>query len=523
MANSELSIWIRLRDEASKQFEVLSGKLKNFQSDIGPAAGASKVFGAALLGAGAAAGVFGVMSIKAAAESERDWAKVGQQIKLAGLDIDSTKQQIVDFATKTQKLTGISDEYIATIASRMLPTIKDVNKANELAAIALDIEASGKMNAEGATRILTLAHLGEIDALKRLLPELKTVDKATLDKMTAEQRSQMALQALRAEYGGLAEAMGGTFSGQMNRLTEAWGDFLEVVGTQFLPILTGLIEKVVPFVETTLPQWVENTKEVIKWLQEHAWVVGLIVGAIVGGLIPAFISLAISIWTTVIPAFVAGALALAPWMLGGLLIAGIVMGIMWIVKNWEMLKERMELILNALVGFVKDHWDKILIIATGGIGAIAVLVIKNWEEIKGATILIWNSIKDSFSSIWDSIKNIFQSSIDWIMNKLQPLFSAMDRVRNFNVGGFVNSIGNSLGFRAAGGPVMADNPYVVGERGPELFVPNRSGSIIPNGAVIGGGAVITLQVSGNTFMGERDIARKLGKELVDYLKLNIRV
>lgn len=34
--------------------------------------------------------------------------------------------------------------------------------------------------------------------------------------------------------------------------------------------------------------------------------------------------------------------------------------------------------------------------------------------------------------------------------------------------------------RAVGGPVSSGSPYVVGEKGPELFVPNSSGSIIPN-------------------------------------------
>jgi hypothetical protein len=44
------------------------------------------------------------------------------------------------------------------------------------------------------------------------------------------------------------------------------------------------------------------------------------------------------------------------------------------------------------------------------------------------------------------------------------------------------------GARAAGGPVNAGGAYLVGERGPELFVPGRSGTIVPNGA--GGGMVI---------------------------------
>jgi phage-related minor tail protein len=36
-------------------------------------------------------------------------------------------------------------------------------------------------------------------------------------------------------------------------------------------------------------------------------------------------------------------------------------------------------------------------------------------------------------------------------------------------------------FKANGGPVSGGNPYIVGERGPELFVPKTAGTIIPNG------------------------------------------
>jgi hypothetical protein len=46
----------------------------------------------------------------------------------------------------------------------------------------------------------------------------------------------------------------------------------------------------------------------------------------------------------------------------------------------------------------------------------------------------------------------------------------------------------SVGFRATGGPVSSGSAYIVGERGPELFLPNNSGRIVPNGA---GGITIT--------------------------------
>ena len=46
--------------------------------------------------------------------------------------------------------------------------------------------------------------------------------------------------------------------------------------------------------------------------------------------------------------------------------------------------------------------------------------------------------------------------------------------------------------RAAGGPVAAGTPYMVGERGPELFVPSSSGAIVPNGVGAAGGASVNI-------------------------------
>jgi hypothetical protein len=42
-------------------------------------------------------------------------------------------------------------------------------------------------------------------------------------------------------------------------------------------------------------------------------------------------------------------------------------------------------------------------------------------------------------------------------------------------------------FMAMGGPVSSGSPYIVGERGPELFVPSSSGSIVPNSKMSSGG------------------------------------
>jgi hypothetical protein len=51
----------------------------------------------------------------------------------------------------------------------------------------------------------------------------------------------------------------------------------------------------------------------------------------------------------------------------------------------------------------------------------------------------------------------------------------------------------AVGARATGGPVSADAPYLVGERGPELFVPNTAGRIIPNNAMGNDSGVVVQQ------------------------------
>lgn len=77
-----------------------------------------------------------------------------------------------------------------------------------------------------------------------------------------------------------------------------------------------------------------------------------------------------------------------------------------------------------------------------------------------------------------------------------------------------NSFG---GFRAAGGPVQAGKSFIVGEKGPELFVPNTGGNIVSNRDLFSSGRGLSagqaqVQVAG-TFRIE-------GKDLIAAIALN---
>jgi hypothetical protein len=74
--------------------------------------------------------------------------------------------------------------------------------------------------------------------------------------------------------------------------------------------------------------------------------------------------------------------------------------------------------------------------------------------------------------------------------------------------------------RAGGGPVNADEPYLVGERGPEMFVPKGTGSIVPNGAMGGGIGSIVVNIKGN--VDSEVTARRMADQVADQVMRRIK-
>jgi hypothetical protein len=66
-------------------------------------------------------------------------------------------------------------------------------------------------------------------------------------------------------------------------------------------------------------------------------------------------------------------------------------------------------------------------------------------------------------------------------------------------------LGAFLGGKAAGGPVIGGGAYLVGEKGPELFMPRSSGTIIPTGG-FGGGVNVSYSIDARGADAERIMA-----------------
>lgn len=91
-----------------------------------------------------------------------------------------------------------------------------------------------------------------------------------------------------------------------------------------------------------------------------------------------------------------------------------------------------------------------------------------------------NFVKSGKLSFKDLASSIIRDLIAIQMKaQASTIFSSMLGGLKMGGGQFESDI-NVSGFRADGGSVGANNAYVVGERGPELFVPQGSGTIIPN-------------------------------------------
>lgn len=93
-----------------------------------------------------------------------------------------------------------------------------------------------------------------------------------------------------------------------------------------------------------------------------------------------------------------------------------------------------------------------------------------------------------------TFKDVMRNVIDSVINKLFELF-VVQQITGMIAKGISAATGITLPGKAIGGPVQGGKPYIVGERGPEMFVPSRSGSIVPNNAM-GGGMVFNVDARG---------------------------
>jgi hypothetical protein len=122
-------------------------------------------------------------------------------------------------------------------------------------------------------------------------------------------------------------------------------------------------------------------------------------------------------------------------------------------------------------------------------------------ELYPALVIVHDFLRDYIlpilTSVWDYIANVLgpaigtfvNDTLGWFITQLSTLYNWLEKVRAKaettadTVGGVGSGGGGGGGGhpkRQHGGPVLAGVPYLVGEAGPELFVPNTSGYVQSN-------------------------------------------
>ncbi|MCT4369119.1 hypothetical protein CLG85_001675 [Yangia mangrovi] len=121
---------------------------------------------------------------------------------------------------------------------------------------------------------------------------------------------------------------------------------------------------------------------------------------------------------------------------------------------------------------------------------------KAMDDLEGSTDRLQN-LQDGVAGFTDALFDNSTSISDWAANALIEFAKVQAQLALLKAFGistdgvdasstFIGSIID--GFRAGGGPVSANRAYVVGEKGPELMVPQTSGVVVPNHQLGGQGA-----------------------------------
>jgi hypothetical protein len=129
-------------------------------------------------------------------------------------------------------------------------------------------------------------------------------------------------------------------------------------------------------------------------------------------------------------------------------------------------------------------------------------------------------IDSLYASIASTVETGLVDAIEGAINGTKTLgdvarsvFSQISRsLIQFGVNSLLTSIFPGFPGRANGGPVSSGKSYVVGERGPEMFVPNSGGRIIPNSDMKGSTSiVVNVDASGSNVQGDEEQGRELGR------------
>lgn len=439
-------------DNLRKSLGDANADVENSSSKLGTF---SKNAGIAFAAAGAAAAVYAgkllVDGVKSAIEDEAAQAKLATTLQnvtgATNLQVAATEAYIL----KTSLATGVTDDELRPSLARLVRSTKDVEEAQKLQALALDIAAGGTVSLEAASNALAKAHDGNFTALNKL--------GGGIDADIIKSKDFEAATASLAEtFGGQAAEKAETFAGKMDRLKVAIDEGKETVGSFVLdaitPMVSFMVDNVIPTLQTLAGEIGDNLK-------------------------PTFEGISTFFTETFVPALS------AMWSFIKDKLVPILKDVFTPVLNG------IKTVFTSIGNLVEENvgFFKLL-----GAGLTALLTVAKLVApyIGGAFKLAFQGVSLVIDGVSAGIHGVV-AGINLAISAINALIKAYNIVNNLIPG---SKDLPTIPKLAKGGLVNANSPYIVGEVGPELFVPSGSGRIVPNNQLGGGGTVINLTVNG---------------------------
>ena len=429
---------------ATTETESFGGKLGDFGKKAGLA------FAAAGAAAVAYAGVLLVDGVKSAIADEAAQAKLALTLKNVAGATDETIAVTEQWIANMGRAFGVTDDELRPAYERLARATGDIATTQKAATLAIDIAAGSGKSLEAVSNALGKAYEGNTTSLAKLGIGLT---KTQLSSMTLDE----VMVSLAETFGGQASAKADTFEGKMARLKLTFDEAKETAGSFVLNALTPLVDFVVSKVIPALSSLGSEVGEKLSPIFAH------IGGFIMATLIPNMTALFNYVDKYIIPIF---KVSLTPVLQG--------------IKS----------VFGAVGDLVAENTGFFKLL---GVGLTAFLVIA-----KPVAGFIGTTFKAAFNGIALIIDGIslamkgMVAAINLVIAGLNLLIKGYNIVNNLTGGKDLKEIPKL----AKGGLVQSNNPYIVGEQGPELFVPSSGGRIVPNNKLGGGGGDIYINVSG---------------------------
>lgn len=235
-------------DKADKDVSTFGDKVTDFGKKAGLA------FAAAGAAAVAYAGKLAIDGVKAAIEDAAAQTKLALTLKNVTGATEAQISATEDYITKTSLAFGVTDDDLRPSLERLARATGDVEKAQKLQTVALDVAAGSGKSLEAVSNAMAKAAEGNTASLAKLgigltSAQLKTM---SMDQITAQ---------LANTFENQASAKADTFQGKLTRLQIAFDEGKETVGSYILTAITPMVEVIVNQVIPAIQNFTDNLGE----------------------------------------------------------------------------------------------------------------------------------------------------------------------------------------------------------------------------------------------------------------------